>query len=771
MNQGTTSASQQPRWQRARVVYGHFREHLDGRRRRLLAGAGFGVVYALTRAAEPWPLKVVIDQVLFHKPAHGFWLHPFLIFGRSAYDLLAAAGLVLATAGLVRGVSYYYEDYLLSTTAQETVYDIRTRLYRHLHRLPLAFHQRRSTGDLLVRLSTDIVLLRDLLIDSVVNLASGLILVVLMLTVMLLVDPVLTGISVAVMPLIVLLSATYGRRIRENANKQRSREGHLAAAMHEALGAVDVVQLNCAGERELARFQDLSRRSLKHGSKTVRLEARMNRGIELALTGGTVVVLFAGTLRALHRAITPGELVVFISYLRAAYRPLRRASKSVQRSAKALAAAERIVELLETEPDLADAPWARRAPALNGQVAFEQVEFAYPGGPPVLEQISFEVSSGATVAIVGESGSGKSTLVSLVPRLFDPSNGRVTLDGVDLRDLTLESVRGQISVVRQESVLFGLSIAENIRYGKPEASDEEVRAAAHAAALDDFVSALPEGYDTVISERGASLSGGERQRVAIARALVRQSPILILDEPTTGLDPETREAVVAAIRQLTRSTTTLLITHDMEFARQAAQIIVLAHGRVAGIGSHAQLLASSPEFRRLVDSANRNNNVVALPVRTLGDETWSAKTAEAHAPEPPVAPPTLRLAPIAAESGTIEVARKTNERPHRVSHLLFLPHGDRYLLIERYACLPPVGTEFFLDEPTPSFYYVTKLSRSPFPHDERPCAYLEPCRRRSQTSEGAAPRRHTPSPAPVTGSPNPGFVGQARAGAVSERAL
>src|SRR5262249_8930174 len=452
-----------------------------------------GVVYALTRAAEPWPLKVVIDQVLFHKPAHGVWLHPFLIFGHSGYDLLAAAGLVLAAAGVVRGVSYYYEDFLLSTTAQETVYDIRARLYRHLHRLPLSFHQRRSIGDLLVRLSADIVVVRDVLIDSVVNLASGLILVVLMLTVMLLVDPVLTGISVAVMPLIVLLSATYGRRIRENANKQRSREGHLAAAMHEALGAIRAVQVNGAAERELGRFQELSRRSLKHGSRTVRLEARMNRGIELALTGGTVVVLFAGTLRALHGAITPGELVVFISYLRAAYRPLRRASKSVQRSATALAAADRIVELLEIEPELTDAPLARRAPALTGRVAFENVGFEYPGGPPVLEEISFAVDAGATVAIVGESGSGKSTLVSLVPRLFDPSSGRVTLDGLDVRDLPLESVRGQISVVRQDSVLFGLSIAENIRYGRPDASDEEVRAAVHAAALDDVVSELPDG--------------------------------------------------------------------------------------------------------------------------------------------------------------------------------------------------------------------------------------------------------------------------------------
>jgi ATP-binding cassette subfamily B protein len=720
----------------------------------LLAGAGFGVVYALTRAAEPWPLKVVIDQVLFHKPAHGIWLHPFLIFGDSSYDLLAAAGVVLASAGLLRGVSYYYEDYLLSTTAQETVYDIRTRLYRHLHRLPLAFHQRRSIGDLLVRLSADIVLLRDVLIDSVVNLASGLILVVLMLAVMLLVDPVLTGISVAVMPVIVLLSATYGKRIRETANKQRSREGHLAAAMHEALGAIDVVQLNCAAERELGRFQELSRRSLKHGSRTVRLEARMNRGIELALTGGTVVVLFAGTLRALHGAITPGELVVFISYLRAAYRPLRRASKSVQRSAKALAAAERIVELLETEPELTDAPWARRAPALSGRLAFENVGFAYPGGPAVLEEIALAVDPGATVAIVGESGSGKSTLVSLVPRLFDPSSGRVTLDGLDVRDLTLESVRAQISVVRQESVLFGLSIAENIRYGRPDASDEEVRAAAHAAALDDVVSELADGYDTVISERGASLSGGERQRVAIARALVRTRPILILDEPTNGLDPETREAVMAAIRRLRRSATTLLITHDMELARQASQIVALAHGRVVGVGSHAELAASCSEFRRLVSSRDGDNNVITFPLNALSDHTPSRKTAEARIADRLEVVQVSRTAPDPVETDALTLARKTSEpqSQQRIGHLVFLPHGDRYLLIERQAPLPPVGAEVFLDKPIPASYVVTRLARSPLPHDERLCAYLEPSGRIQSQTNGKTNSQGIRRQAPVTAS-------------------
>jgi ATP-binding cassette, subfamily B, bacterial len=594
-----------PRSERLRVIAAYFRKDVRRQRRRIAAGMACAVFYALARVVEPWPLKVVFDQVLFHKPARGLLLRPFTLLGHSSTDLLATSGIALALAGVVRGISYYYEDYLLSTAAQEIVYRIRARLYRHLHRLSLSFHQRRSTGDLLVRLSSDIVLLRDVLIDSVVNLGTGAIMLVLMLAVMLAVDPVLTAVSLGVMPLILLLTTFYGRRIRVNSKQQRKREGQVAAAMHEALAAMDVVQLHGAGEREQERFADLNRRSLKQGTRAVRLEARMNRGVELALAGGTVVVLWAGTARALHGAITPGELVVFISYLRAAYRPLRRASKSVQRSAKALAAAERIVEVLDTEPDLSDSADAKEVSVFAGRIVFEQVSFRYAGGPPVLREVSLTVEPGKTLAIVGETGSGKSTLVSLVPRLFDPVEGSVRIDGEDVRAFTLDSLRAQVSVVRQESVLFGLSLAENIRYGAPDATDEEVQIAADAAGLGELAARLPGGYDTVVSERGASLSGGERQRVAIARALVRRTPILILDEPTAGLDASRQEELVDALRDLATQPTTLLVTHDLRLVRDADEIAILDRGRIAGRGSYPELLAGSPQFRRLVAAHER----------------------------------------------------------------------------------------------------------------------------------------------------------------------
>jgi ATP-binding cassette subfamily B protein len=545
---------------------------------------------------------VIFDQVLFSKPAHGIVATLFTPFGSSPYAMLGAAAAALGLIGLVRGVSYYYQDFLLSRSAQQIVYAIRTRLYSHLHRLPLAFHQQRKTGDTLTRLSSDIILLRDILVDAIVSLGTGVILLLMMIVVMALVDPLLTAIALLVMPAIFVLAFFYGRRIRTNSRKQRKREGQVAAAMHEAISAMAVVQLHGAGEREEERFHDLNRRSLKQGVAATRLEARMYRSVELTLAAGLAVMLSLGTIRALQGALTPGELIVFVSYVRAAYRPLQRASKTVQRSAKALAATERIVELLEVEPAIQDAPDAQPAPPLRGQIAFEHVDFAYRPGEQVLHDVTFEIEPGRHVALVGASGAGKSTLLSLVPRLFDPSSGQVTLDGLDVSTLTLETLRSQVSLVLQESVLFGLSIAENIRYGCPDASDEEVEQAARAARVHDVVMAFPEGYDTVLSERGQTLSGGQRQRIALARALIRRTPILLLDEPTTGLDARTQVEIVSVLREelLQDNTTVVIATHDSRLIQAADEVVVLEHGRVRERGTYDELLRTSPDFRWLV---------------------------------------------------------------------------------------------------------------------------------------------------------------------------
>ena len=603
----------QDSWRNVRVILRHFRKDVRKRRRTLAGGAFFGFIYAAARVAEPWPLKVVFDQVLFAKPARGLIGSIFTPFGTSQNEILVAAGVALAIIGVVRAVSYYYEDFMLSKAAQQIVYAIRTRLYAHLHRLPLSFHQERKTGDMLVRLSSDIILLRDILVDAIVSLGTGVILILMMVIVMALVDPVLTAVALAVMPIIFALAFFYGRRIRVNSQKQRKREGQVAAAMHEAISAMAVVQLHGAGEREQQRFHDINRRSLKQGVAATRLEAQMFRAVELTLAGGLALMLSFGTIRALHGALSPGELIVFISYLRAAYRPLQRASKTVQRAAKASAAAERVVEVLEVTPALQDAPDARPAPPLRGEIGFDHVTFAYGSGEEVLRDITLKIEPGQYIALVGESGGGKSTLLSLVPRLFDVSSGRVTVDGLDVADLTLESLRSQVTLVLQESVLFGLSIAENIRYGCPDATDEEVQAAARAARVHEVIVSFPEGYDTVLTERGQTLSGGQRQRIALARALVRRTPILLLDEPTTGLDAATQDEIVNVLRAelLKESTTVVIATHDPRLIQAADEVVLLEDGRITQRGAYEELLRTSHGFSRLVaqEPAKRTRRV------------------------------------------------------------------------------------------------------------------------------------------------------------------
>jgi ATP-binding cassette, subfamily B, bacterial len=585
-----------------RELLRYFRKDIRKRRRTLIGGALFGFVYAAARVAEPWPLKVVFDQVLFAKPARGPLGAILTPVGHSPYRILAAAGVVLGLIGLVRAISYYYEDSMLSRAAQQIVYGIRTRLYAHLHRLPLSYHQERKAGDTLVRLSSDIILLRDVLVDAIVSLGTGVMLILMMIVVMALIDPVLTGVALLVMPVVFALSYFYGQRIRANSQKQRKREGQVAAAMHEALSSMALVQLHGASAREQRRFHEINRRSLKQGVASTRLEAQMFRSVEITLAAGLALLLSFGSIRALHGALTPGDLIVFIMYLRAAYRPLQRASKTVQRAAKAQAAAERVVEVLEVEPALQDAPDAREAPPFKGKLAFEQVSFAYYPEEEVLHDVSLTIEPGRHIALVGPSGGGKSTLLSLVPRLFDVSSGRVTVDGMDVASLTLESLRSQITLVLQESVLFGLSIGENIRYGCPDATDEQVEAAARAARVHDVIMSFPQGYETVLTERGQTLSGGQRQRIALARALVRRTPILLLDEPTTGLDAATQAEVVKVLREelLEAKTTVVIATHDPRLIQAADHIVMLKDGRIAALGGYAELLETSEEFRWLL---------------------------------------------------------------------------------------------------------------------------------------------------------------------------
>jgi ATP-binding cassette, subfamily B, bacterial len=576
-----------------------FRGELYPHWRALLGAFLCSIAYTAMRLAEPWPLKFIFDSVLAGRPLHTPlpWINRSLE-GERMLILGVSTGAILGLAAL-RGVFYYHQNVLAGGVGQEVVLTIRRRLFAHLQRLSLRFHAQSSIGDLLTRLTSDINVLRELMVDSLVSLLSESIILVGFLAVMLVMDWRLSLVALLAIPIIFGLLAVYSARLRAATREQRRREGRLASRVQQVLAGIHVVQMFAREADEDERLKSLNQRSLRSGSRTIRLEAELNRAIELALAAATAATLWFGTLQVLSGRLTTGELIVFVAYMQSFYRPLRRISRVAERAGKANSCAERVTDVLEQAPDVRDG--RRQAPKLVGAISLEAVDFSYGPEAPVLRGIDLEVRPGQTVALVGATGAGKSTLLSLVPRLYDPTSGVVRIDGHDVRQFTLKSLRDQISVVPQDGMLFGGDIRENIAYGWPDASDEAVEAAARAAQIHDFITSLPEGYATAIGERGVTLSGGQRQRLALARAIVRDAPIVLLDEPTTGLDAESERLVVAALERLLDGRTAVVIAHRLSTVRDADLILVMAEGRVVERGSHEALLERGGLYRKLYD--------------------------------------------------------------------------------------------------------------------------------------------------------------------------
>jgi ATP-binding cassette, subfamily B, bacterial len=567
---------------------------------RLLVAAGLcSVGYSAARLAEPWPLKVVFDNVL-----GGMELNtPFAALDRLLADdrmrMLIAATIALLALALLRGVFYYYQRYLTARVGQTVVLQLRQRLFAHLQRLSLSFHSRRRSGELLTRLTGDINMLRELLVASLLAIVAEGLIMIGFVVVMFLVEWRVALVAVAVIPLIFTLTTLYSVRIRAAARKQRRREGEVAARLNEALASIHVVQLFAREDEEDERLRDLNRRSLRSDLTATRLEARLNRSVELSIAAATAAALWFGATQVIAGRLTTGELVVFLFYLQGFYRPLRRISRVAQRSAKASVCIERVTGLLAEESDVQDGRGV--APRFRGEIHFANVHFGYDSDGRVLNGVHLIVEPGETLALVGMSGAGKSTLLSLVPRLYDPSWGTVRIDGHDVREYTLRSLRNQLAVVPQETALFAGTIRDNIVYGALEADDERVEEAARAAFLHDFIETLPDGYETVVGERGVTLSGGQRQRLAVARALVREVPIVLLDEPMTGLDAESEELVLRALDRLLAGRTALVVAHRLATVRRADLIAVLDRGCVAELGTHAELLARGGLYRAIYD--------------------------------------------------------------------------------------------------------------------------------------------------------------------------
>ena len=564
----------------------HVRPHLKPERPTLFLGLVALIAEVGFRLLEPWPLKYVIDGVVAASGAD--------IGGAPADDLtllLVVASASLLAITLLRAGASYVSTLAFALSGSRLLSEVRADLFAHLQRLPMSFHDRARTGDLVTRVTADVGRLKEVAVTAALPLFGNALTLVAMVVVVAFMDWRLALVMLVVFPAFFSMSLRLGRRINTVSRLQRHAEGSLASHATESLASMRLIKSYSLEHAMQETFSSSNTKSLKDGVKAKRLSAGLERKTDVLVGVATSITLFAGAQRVLAGAMTPGELVVFLTYLKAAFKPMRDVAKYVGRISQAAASSERIVEILDEVPAVVDEPQASPAPALAGRVELRDVWLEYTPGHPVLRGVDLVIPAGQRIALLGPSGAGKSSVAMLLSRLCDPSQGRVSIDGIDLRAMTMDSLRQQTAVVLQESVLFATTIAANIAYGSPQSSPARIREAALVAGAHDFVRRLPDSYDTVVGERGATLSGGERQRIAIARAAMRRAPIVILDEAMTGLDHETEADVYAALERLTRNCTTIVISHDLGAALTCERAVWLEDGRIVDDGTPGSVLA------------------------------------------------------------------------------------------------------------------------------------------------------------------------------------
>jgi len=554
-------------------------------------------VLSAAEIAKPWPLKIVVDHVLGDRP-----LEPARRLGLDAHGLLVA----VCVGALALHVALALLRLLLNRgtieIGQRMVADLRAELVAHLHRLSLGFFGRRRPADLVYRVAYDTLAIQSMTMNGFFPLASSVLLLAGMTAVLFRIDATLATIFVGVAPVLLLAIRVLGRRVSVLARETRESESRLLSEAERGIGSIAVVQAFTAEPLEHERVMRASSEALSSALRLNLLETGYTGAVNVVMAFGTVAVLYAGATLGLAGRLSVGELLVFVSYLASLYTPLSALSQTVARLQSGAAGASRVFEVLDEQPGVRDLPHGHTLVAVRGEVRFEDVHFRYPEGDFGLRGISFTAAPGSQVALVGPTGAGKSTLASLIPRFHDPTQGRILLDGHPLPDIRLRSLRAQIGVVPQSPLLFPASLAENIRYGHPSASDEQVRAAAALAGVSSFADALPLGFATPVGPAGHALSQGQMQRVAIARALLRDPRILILDEPTSALDPETEAYVIGALERAGKGRTTFIIAHRLSTVRRAHRLLVLDAGRVVQDGTYESLRTVDGLFRRLVDA-------------------------------------------------------------------------------------------------------------------------------------------------------------------------
>jgi ATP-binding cassette, subfamily B, bacterial len=547
------------------------------------------------RLLEPWPLKIIVDFILVGSLGASLSFLPFAegLDKMTLLTILAVA--MIAIIGL-RALAAYGATVSFALVGNRVLTAVRNDVFQHLQRLSLSFHSKAKGGDLTLRVVGDIGVLKEVTVTAMLPMIGSLFIFLGIVGVMFWLNWQLALVSLAVVPLYWLITSRLGRRIQQVARKQRKQESQLASTAAESMTAIATVQALSLEENFSKSFSVRNKQNLKEGVKAKRLEARLERSVDVLFAVSTALVLWYGARLVLNNAMSPGDLLVFLAYLRYAFKPQRDVAKYTGRLARASAAGERIVDILESKPDIRDMPGALTAPHFAGLVIYENVGFSYGGGRLMLKGVSFKALAGQQVALVGPSGSGKTTLLRLLPRLYDATEGRVLIDLHDVRDYEVASLRKQVSVVLQDGLLFAATLRDNISCASPDATEEEIIAAARLANAHDFIMNLPEGYDTDLGERGVTLSVGQRQRIAIARAALKKAPLLILDEPTSSLDEANQENVIEALERLRQGRTTLFATHDLKLAAKADLILYIDDGHVVERGTHNQLLKKGGRY-------------------------------------------------------------------------------------------------------------------------------------------------------------------------------
>jgi ATP-binding cassette, subfamily B, bacterial len=564
----------------------------------------------LSDVLEPWPIKIVIDHIVQSKPLPS-WLAG-LASGLFAHDRFAVLNFAVAAVAIIAvlgAVSTYAEKVLATEVGQWVGHDLRMTLYHHMQRLSLAEHDEARTGDLVSRVTDDISAIQDFINSALLGIFVSVLTLVGMIVVMFTVNWRFTLIALSVAPLLFLVVHFFTRRIKAASRAVRKRESALMSDVSEVLGSIRVVQAFTREEYEEQRFESESLENVKAALAARSMKATLSPVVDVIIAIGTCLVLGYGARLALRGQISAGVLVVFVLYLRNMYKPMRDLSKMTDSVSKAMVGYERIREVLAIESAIRDEPGARRAPRFQGRIEFAGVSFAYTDGTPVLKDVSFRVEPGQVAAIVGASGAGKTTIASLIPRFYDPAAGEVRIDDTDVRRYTLKSLRDQISFVLQDTMLFRASIWDNIAYGNPRATPHEIMRAAQLANAQEFIARMPQGFNTMVGERGATLSGGQRQRIAIARAIVRNAPILILDEPTVGLDPASEQMVIEALDRLMKRRTSIVIAHHLSTIRHADVIFVLQDLALVEQGTHDELLAKQGAYAALYDLQTKGSEL------------------------------------------------------------------------------------------------------------------------------------------------------------------